>query len=164
MDASPDDADIDYEDEEDIDSDFEAEYSFDFDFDDSSTIYFDTEKFHLALFKYLQIYRPSSASDKLDENEQIGDDNTAEFASNEDHKKRQMMEQQRLQEEQDKEKNKLWKLFSSLSTLCDPFTQPSQTGPHNESILSLDLVSDLILAINYSNYTSTTTGTPTPIC
>ncbi|GMG21581.1 unnamed protein product [Ambrosiozyma monospora] len=162
LDGYSDDVDIDYGDEEEDDTEFEAEYSFDFDFDDSSTIYFDTEKFHLALFKYLQIYKSSPT---LDENEQTTDDDTSEFMSKEDNKKleSQRMEQHRLQEESEQEKNRLWKLFSSLSTLCDPYTQPSQTGPHNESILSLDLVSDLILAINYSNYTSTTKGTPTPV-
>lgn len=44
------------------------------------------------------------------------------------------------------------KLFLSLATLCDPYTQPSSTGENNEMILSADLISDLIISLHYSDY------------
>ncbi|ODV93595.1 hypothetical protein PACTADRAFT_4498 [Pachysolen tannophilus NRRL Y-2460] len=42
----------------------------------------------------------------------------------------------------------IYQLFSSLAALCDPLTQPSETGENNEFILSLDMVSDLVIALN----------------
>ncbi|ODV85589.1 hypothetical protein CANARDRAFT_7696 [[Candida] arabinofermentans NRRL YB-2248] len=48
--------------------------------------------------------------------------------------------------------DRLWKLFSTLATLCDPYTQPSDTGEMNEYILSIDLVSDLVIALDYQIY------------
>jgi hypothetical protein len=46
-------------------------------------------------------------------------------------------------------------LFSLFSTLCDPYTQPSNTGEYNEMILSADLVSDLVIALMYPAYVDT---------
>lgn len=51
-----------------------------------------------------------------------------------------------------KEDERIENLFSSFATLCDSYTQPSSTGEHNEMILSADLISDLILALNFNEY------------
>lgn len=41
-------------------------------------------------------------------------------------------------------------VFSTVASLCDPFTQPEE---NEHSILSLDCISDLVIAISYSNLT-----------
>lgn len=55
-------------------------------------------------------------------------------------------------ENQTHAESNIYDLFLSLATLCDPYTQPSSTGDHNEMILSADLISDLMIAIHYSDY------------
>ncbi|VEU24089.1 DEKNAAC105302 [Brettanomyces naardenensis] len=53
----------------------------------------------------------------------------------------------RPQTEEKGHQDLMWQLFSCTAALSDPYTQPSDTGEMNEMILSLDLVSDLVLAI-----------------
>lgn len=57
-----------------------------------------------------------------------------------------------------KEQKRIHDLFTILATLCDPYTQPSSTGEHNEMILSADLVSDLVIALMYKDYVESSNG------
>jgi hypothetical protein len=52
----------------------------------------------------------------------------------------------------DSENQRIYDLFITMATFCDPYTQPSSTGNNNEMILSADLVSDLIIALNFNEY------------
>ncbi|KAL6453409.1 hypothetical protein SBY92_004977 [Candida maltosa Xu316] len=40
-------------------------------------------------------------------------------------------------------------IFKTIASLCDPFTQPEES---NECILSVDCISDLVIAISYKSY------------
>lgn len=50
-------------------------------------------------------------------------------------------------EEEPDEPSMLRFLFETMAGLCDPYTQPSSTGESNEFILSLDFVSNILLAL-----------------
>lgn len=56
------------------------------------------------------------------------------------------------EKESKKSKTRIHKLFITLATLSDPYTQPSSTGKNNEMILSADLLSDLIISLNFKDY------------
>lgn len=56
------------------------------------------------------------------------------------------------------EQHRIKNLFSMLATLCDPYTQPSSTGDHNEMILSADLISDLVISLIYKEYVKLSDG------
>ncbi|TID29866.1 hypothetical protein CANINC_001559 [Pichia inconspicua] len=47
---------------------------------------------------------------------------------------------------------RIYELFCVIAVLCDPYTQPCDSGENNEMILSADLVSDLIIGIMYEEY------------
>lgn len=47
---------------------------------------------------------------------------------------------------------RIYDLFTVIAVLCDPYTQPCDSGKNNEMILSADLVSDLIIGIMFDQY------------
>lgn len=57
---------------------------------------------------------------------------------------------------------RLTNLYECLSGLCDPHTQPSDTGPRGELILSLDLVSDIVIAMYMPVYRADSTTAQLP--
>lgn len=108
--------------------DEEREYSFDLEL---SNDFYDPYKLHLALFQICRVNIPPT-----DEEVPI-------------HKMDPAIDQSILIRERqgvyldDYERDRIKKLFLSLSTMCDPYTQPWDIGEDN--ILSLDFISDVII-------------------
>lgn len=116
--------------------DEDREYSFDLEL---SNDFYDPYKLHLALFQICRINIPPT-----DDEVPI-------------HKMDPAIDQSILIRERqgvyldDFEKDRINKLFTCLSTVCDPYTQPWDIGENN--ILSLDFVSDVVIGAMGSSYT-----------
>lgn len=56
------------------------------------------------------------------------------------------------QADDDNDINRISLLFKTIAVLCDPYTQTSDVGDNYEEILSIDMVSDLVLALLWNDY------------